>query len=80
MKIWILKERTDLDRDNPWTRRYDIMIGAVVVAEDQECARELASHRAKDEGSEVWLDSRFTTCEEVDLTKESVIITDEQNG
>ncbi len=67
--------------DNPWFTPYDKMFGVIVRAKDGAHAREIAARECGDEGEQVWLDSRYTSC--VDLMQdgvEGVIITDFHAG
>lgn len=68
MKLWILKSVTD------WTPWYDSAFGFVVRAETETQAREVASHRAGDEGGVVWLDAALTTCEELPTDGEPCVV------
>lgn len=78
-KIWILKNRENLPKDDdPWKPWYDKCFGMVVVAETEEEARLTASKNAGDEERNLflhkrgykkdvnpWLDETYSTCEEL---------------
>lgn len=66
MKLWLLKRRKGLcASESPWIPSYDKAKGFIIRAESCGAARSMASARAIDEGSEAWLDKRFSTCEEI---------------
>lgn len=57
MKLYILKQRKDVDYDET---------GAVVVrANSPRTARAIASQVKGDEGSDAWLDPKRTSCSEL---------------
>ena len=81
MRLWILRAREDLPRDdNPWKPRYDKNFGLVVRAASEARARELAQAVAANESrgtflesktantNSPWLDAKYSTCDE--LTKD----------
>ncbi len=80
MKLWLIQPRPDLPRDNPWDPWYDKPFGAVIRAETEQQAREIAAEEVR--GNRfgefpAWLDSQMSDC--VELTAEgepSVIIED----
>lgn len=82
MKIYQLFSKDD-DSDgekNPWRRTYDCAYGFVVCAESEEQARQLAASYCGDEKAEAWLDSGFSTCEEVNPLKPCIILRDFHAG
>jgi hypothetical protein len=81
MKLWLLKAREDLDKnDDPWEPWYDKAFGFVVRAENEERAREIAQSNGGDEKRRYrgnwngydklypWIDPKYSTC--VELTTE----------
>lgn len=58
-RLFILQPKEDQKEWTPW---YDKTFGVVVRADTIKLARELASKVAGDEGKEVWLDNKKTTC------------------
>ena len=56
MKLWLLKRKFE-DR-HPW----DTVNGFVVRATSSQQARRLAAEQKLDEGSNVWLDPKLSTC------------------
>lgn len=46
-----------------WATSYDVALGFVVRAKNEDQARIFASERRGDEGSEAWLDPTRTSCE-----------------
>lgn len=84
MKLWNIKAREDLGRqNNPWKPWFDKNFGFVVRAETEIDARKMADNAACDENSEIdsirspWLSPDYSTC--VELTAEGepgIIITD----
>jgi len=68
MKLFLLKPRENW---NPW---YDKAFGFVVAAQTRKRARQLASIKCGDEGEEVWLNSKLTSCKEIILPKKEGII------
>lgn len=92
MKLWLLRPREDRDdlpnKDNPWDPWYDKTFGLVIRAETESGARQLATENGGPEieqGSEkyytgrrdAWLNSRYSTCEELTADGErEIIITD----
>lgn len=87
MKLWILKSRDDELRgsdNNPWHKKYDVMLACVVRAESESRAREIAQSEGADEVREgllAWLAPEYSTCEEL-LTdgEEGLIISDCMNS
>lgn len=77
MKLWLLKARTDLPKENnPWAVWYDKMFSLVVVAKNESEARQIATacdgfelHKGfYDKGSiwqegHAWLSPEYSTCE-----------------
>lgn len=92
MKLWELRPAGFSDPDaeypEPWSSTvWDCAYGFVVRAETEQRARELAESRAGFEsnvgltGSEAWLDSSLTTCEELSAEgSEMVVIRDYHAG
>ena len=76
MRVWILKKHPDhvnwSDEDNPWMPWYDKCTLQVVVATSFHKARQLAASHAGDEGPEVWLDAKRTTCSRLRTDTECV--------
>lgn len=74
MKLWLLKAREDLPKDNdPWEPWYDTAAGFVIRAETETAARAIATRNA---GNEIgmrwrqhkwhaWADPTYSTCEEL---------------
>ena len=62
MRIYILKAREKLV-PNPWSPWFDKAFGFIVQAENELSARMIAASDAGDEGDDVWLKPRFTSCE-----------------
>ncbi len=90
MKLWLLRPKKDLPKDDsPWDPWYDKVFGFVVRAETEEEARRLANEQGGDETGEIrtivyrtggnpWLDSKYSTCEILTEDGEpEVIIIDE---
>ena len=70
MKLWILRPVEDVPYKNPWEPWFDKMVGAVVLAETEQQARQLAHEAAGDENSELenvnpWLDADYSSCVEL---------------
>ena len=85
MKTWILRPHTPLsDLDNPWSPWYDKAFGFVVAAETAREARQLANDRAGTENwddnleptRDVWLQEKYTTCQEMAPTEPGIILRD----
>jgi hypothetical protein len=91
VQLWLLRPRADvLTRSaHPWTPTFDKIMGVVVRAEDEPCARELAQSQAGHEGlgiyvrfglsedevaEDVWLDPGWTSCEELGPWGEAGVI------
>ncbi len=78
MKLWLLRPVEGLSReDDPWIPWYDKVFGFVVRTESEKSARRLADFDACDENSETinpWLDSRYSTCQELSAEGEPGII------
>lgn len=79
MKLWILKPVDDMATTNikghevkRWT--WDCVYGIVVRARSEEKAREVAYHEAGDEGGDVWLDPKLTSCEALTGKGESGVV------
>lgn len=71
MKIWILWAKDDSDYFEPW---YDKMFEIVVVAKNEEVARQIASKNCSYEGKQPWLLPEHTNCEEVSVDEERIVI------
>jgi len=67
MKLYILKAVEGVEDFNPWL---DKSFGHLVRAENEENARDIASKRCGDEGTESWLNKSKTTCEELTINGE----------
>lgn len=62
---------------------WDCNHGFVIRAEDEQAARSLAQTHMSDESwasKELWLDPKFSTCEEISLEGESEIILNDFNA
>ena len=51
-------------RPSPFVPWYDLSFGFVVIAESEAQARQFCSEEY-DDNADVWLDSKYTTCEEL---------------
>ncbi len=73
MKLWIIKRFE--------THGYDEIFGFVIRAEDETAARQLAANAKAFESPSVWLESKYSSCEEL-LSEgdESVIMRDANWG
>jgi hypothetical protein len=60
-RLWLLRRNTELK----WAPVYDCNDGFVIRAETEADARKIASEQRGDEGSEVWLSSEKSTCDEL---------------
>ena len=91
MKLWLLKARRDLPKeDNPWDPWYDKCFGMVVIASTRKEARLIAHRNAGDENrgefldeiisktTRPWLHPKYSTCVELKppYSKEEVILKD----
>lgn len=72
MKLWILKalhadqgKKENFAPWNPWSNPYDCNVEVLVRAENENIARAYAADRCGDECEEAWLESRFSSCEEL---------------
>ena len=87
MKLWILRPRGGLNKDdNPWEPWFDKAFGFVVRAPTEVDARRLASMRAGNECQRVidcyagfapvpaWTDPKYSTCAELLPDGEAEII------
>lgn len=72
MRLWILKARMDLPKDDdPWNPWYDKTFGMVIRAKDEEQARALAHQSGSGEtyspggrgDATPWLQPKYSTCE-----------------
>jgi len=74
MKLFLLKAVEGDEHFNPW---YDKSFAHVVRAKNEKEARGFAAKQSGDEGSQVWLDDKSTSCEVLTAKgKEGSIITD----
>ena len=82
MRLWVL-DVVELElnlptKDDPWGYGWwDTARGFVVRAESEEQARELANAQAGEENSKgykPWLESKYTTCEELTYEGEPGIV------
>jgi len=83
MKLWILKARAALPRDdNPWKPSHDKNFGLVIRAESEDRARNLAQSVAADEApNSPWLDAKYSTCDELlSEGNEGVLLIDNVSG
>lgn len=53
---------------------YDVVNSMVVRAFDEQEARKLASEKAMDEGSYIWLEANHSYCEELTSVGESQVV------
>jgi len=75
MKLWLLRPRDDLGKDNPWDPWYDKPFGYVVRAETKEDARKVADADSRgDMRKGVWLEMKYSTCVELMSTGPAEII------
>ncbi len=85
MKLWKLRPRDSLPKDNPWEPWYDKAFGFIIQALDEKTAREIANANGGDEvgpisysiyrtGGDAWLDPKMSTCEEYELGDEPRVI------
>jgi len=81
MKLWILRPIDGLaEDDNPWEPWYDKIFGFVIRATNEDEARQFAHKNAGEENrgecgefsqkrvtntATPWLDSKYTTCDEL---------------
>lgn len=66
MNLWLLRPNNNLKYDDdPWEPWYDKVFGFVVRAESENDARIFASRDCGDEREDVWLDHKYSTCEEL---------------
>ncbi len=88
MKLFILRPREGLSLAvNPWEPWYNKTFGFVIRAKNEEIARMTAALTATDdlyadskgkEGQQAWIQSKFSTCEELAVDgPEGIIIADE---
>lgn len=85
MRLWLLRplKRGDPNDDpyewGPWSPWFDKTFGFVVRAENEQEARQIASHHSDRETTNAWLYADFSSC--VELTDEEgpagVILQDE---
>ena len=67
MKLWILRPNWSREVARElWASEHDKALGFVVCAETEDRARRIAYDNAGDEGGDVWLDSVYTTCAELE--------------
>lgn len=80
--LYLLKKRNDVFYpDSPWGKPHDCVMSMVVRASCVSNARSIASQYCGDEGSEAWVNSKWSTCEFVDHEGEpGVIIADILEG
>lgn len=62
MKLWLLRPAVGATQWDPW---YDKACGFVIRAETGSRAREIAQHKAGDEGGDAWADPASSTCDEL---------------
>lgn len=69
MALWILRPRQDLDKDDdPWDSPYNKCHGFIIRATTEGEARIMANFMGVDEKTshrDVWIDSNYSTCEEL---------------
>lgn len=72
MKLWKLRPRFDLpNNESPWMENhlfgYDTAQGFIIRAETEGRARQMAQERGgeENENADAWLDSKYSTCEEL---------------
>jgi len=68
MKLWLLRPIEGVEDWTPW---YDKAFGHVVRAEDETEARELAAREQGNEGEDAWLNSKKSTCVELNTDGEA---------
>ena len=64
MKLYILKPK-ELGRGTPWRAVYDEARAFIVVANNPAEARRVCADQAGWEGSDAWLKSEHSTCQEL---------------
>jgi hypothetical protein len=78
--LWLLKRVFDPGKD----LRVDVTDGLVVCAASSRQARDIASEHRGEEGSEVWLDYKQSTCEIIGMgqsgSKAGLILQDYHHG
>ena len=77
MKFYIIKKKENLPQENPWDPWYDKCSAMLIRANDIRQARETAAKNAKDEGEDAWLNTNFSTCEEIIKSDEPEVISQE---
>lgn len=70
MKLYILKPKNNLGKEDPWEPWYDKTFGAVVRAKDKSEARQILAR----EDMTAWLSEECSTCEELTTKSKSEII------
>lgn len=74
-KTWHLKAKEDLPvEDDPWEPWYGKCHAMVIVAPDEETARCLAQTVACEEGPNAWIDSRYSTCEQIEVGETHIVV------
>lgn len=79
MRIWQLKYEGKIKSYN------DTMLGAVVIADTEEQARELAAGAAFDEGKDAWTNPKRVSCTPIGtaspkFAKPGLVLTDTYTG
>lgn len=72
MKLYIIiptKEEYD-----SWIVKYDVTCGLIVSAHSPREARKLAAFQRGDEGEQVWLSTKRSTCKELKANKKAGIV------
>lgn len=83
MKLFLLNLRKDYSNNSSALANtyYDMVLGFVVRAENEEAARQIASDNHEDEGDQVWFDRSKVTCEEIHVSGDAgMILKDSING
>jgi len=71
MRLWHLKGRLDA---GPWETRQAKVVGFIVRAETEAQARRLARDEAGGEDGYVWIEERFSACEELPSDGEAGVL------
>lgn len=88
MKLWILRPMDYSNKlafneiGDPWSPWYDKCFGFVIAAESEQRAREIATEEAGDEKRTIegilpWMDSRYSSCLELEVPKEEGVVMQE---
>lgn len=93
MKLWLLRPVDKLSNaDDPWTPWHDKCFGFVVRAKTEEMARAYAHEQAGDENrgrflnrvtsetTEPWINSKYSTCEELVASGDGGVVLQDFNA